>query len=113
MIRRPPRSTLFPYTTLFRSLIENADHDVARPHVGRRHRHGADVGVVGEAHPHDGEQRQERHDDDQDDGGDGRNAAEDEASGSNSTSMPRERFMATSLSFLMLYGDTLPVRHPA
>src|SRR3712207_7549118 len=23
MIRRPPRSTLFPYTTLFRSLIEN------------------------------------------------------------------------------------------
>src|SRR2546425_1737658 len=25
MIRRPPRSTLFPYTTLFRSLIDNAD----------------------------------------------------------------------------------------
>src|SRR2546429_7188274 len=24
MIRRPPRSTLFPYTTLFRSLIEAA-----------------------------------------------------------------------------------------
>src|SRR5256885_14478001 len=24
MIRRPPRSTLFPYTTLFRSLIPNA-----------------------------------------------------------------------------------------
>src|SRR3712207_6027532 len=24
MIRRPPRSTLFPYTTLFRSLIEDA-----------------------------------------------------------------------------------------
>src|SRR5256885_11316724 len=23
MIRRPPRSTLFPYTTLFRSLIKN------------------------------------------------------------------------------------------
>src|SRR2546426_6307719 len=23
MIRRPPRSTLFPYTTLFRSLLEN------------------------------------------------------------------------------------------
>src|SRR3712207_8573593 len=23
MIRRPPRSTLFPYTTLFRSIIEN------------------------------------------------------------------------------------------
>src|SRR5438445_3457932 len=25
MIRRPPRSTLFPYTTLFRSLIEDRD----------------------------------------------------------------------------------------
>src|SRR3712207_9112862 len=25
MIRRPPRSTLFPYTTLFRSLSEGAD----------------------------------------------------------------------------------------
>src|SRR2546422_6693161 len=24
MIRRPPRSTLFPYTTLFRSIISNA-----------------------------------------------------------------------------------------
>src|SRR3712207_5269632 len=24
MIRRPPRSTLFPYTTLFRSLVRNA-----------------------------------------------------------------------------------------
>src|SRR3712207_8385922 len=24
MIRRPPRSTLFPYTTLFRSIIEEA-----------------------------------------------------------------------------------------
>src|SRR3712207_7185748 len=32
MIRRPPRSTLFPYTTLFRS------------HLARNHR----VGVVGE-----------------------------------------------------------------
>src|SRR3712207_8338985 len=25
MIRRPPRSTLFPYTTLFRSLAQGAD----------------------------------------------------------------------------------------
>src|SRR6266496_4096333 len=36
MIRRPPRSTLFPYTTLFRSL---RDDDPAirhpEPHVGR------------------------------------------------------------------------------
>src|SRR5256886_6979109 len=27
MIRRPPRSTLFPYTTLFRSLIQEANPD--------------------------------------------------------------------------------------
>src|SRR2546427_4648291 len=27
MIRRPPRSTLFPYTTLFRSLGEKGDTD--------------------------------------------------------------------------------------
>src|SRR2546430_16953769 len=30
MIRRPPRSTLFPYTTLFRSVQPNG-HYVARP----------------------------------------------------------------------------------
>src|SRR6266581_5697530 len=30
MIRRPPRSTLFPYTTLFRSVAQ-------RPRVGQRH----------------------------------------------------------------------------
>src|SRR2546430_6062200 len=29
MIRRPPRSTLFPYTTLFRSLDADAWYDVA------------------------------------------------------------------------------------
>src|SRR3712207_6899775 len=27
MIRRPPRSTLFPYTTLFRSVLEQAAED--------------------------------------------------------------------------------------
>src|SRR4051794_41256628 len=26
MIRRPPRSTLFPYTTLFRSLVHESEH---------------------------------------------------------------------------------------
>src|SRR3712207_7462763 len=30
MIRRPPRSTLFPYTTLFRSTVAEADHLDAR-----------------------------------------------------------------------------------
>src|SRR3712207_8414833 len=29
MIRRPPRSTLFPYTTLFRSLLHGGAEDVA------------------------------------------------------------------------------------
>src|SRR3712207_7253215 len=28
MIRRPPRSTLFPYTTLFRSIGVTREHDV-------------------------------------------------------------------------------------
>src|SRR5256885_9687106 len=36
MIRRPPRSTLFPYTTLFRS----------DPHVGRQGRTGDQVAQV-------------------------------------------------------------------
>src|SRR2546430_11742629 len=40
MIRRPPRSTLFPYTTLFRSLRERAERDL----VGQR----AVVGARGE-----------------------------------------------------------------
>src|SRR5258707_11777637 len=35
MIRRPPRSTLFPYTTLFRSL---RGMPLARPHVVRHGR---------------------------------------------------------------------------
>src|SRR5256885_8776810 len=34
MIRRPPRSTLFPYTTLFRSVLR--DHDPARLGPGIR-----------------------------------------------------------------------------
>src|SRR5690242_20914747 len=33
MIRRPPRSTLFPYTTLFRSHIDGLDIGVHRQHV--------------------------------------------------------------------------------
>src|SRR2546430_9212115 len=47
MIRRPPRSTLFPYTTLFRSRqvhaplrepVPDARQDILRrPHIARRH----------------------------------------------------------------------------
>src|SRR2546422_11175095 len=53
MIRRPPRSTLFPYTTLFRSErdIEGvAEPDEARGLVGRvDHQHAAlDLRLVGD-----------------------------------------------------------------
>src|SRR3712207_7715062 len=46
MIRRPPRSTLFPYTTLFRSLAHGQQH--------ARHERGAVDRVVadGERLPH-------------------------------------------------------------
>src|SRR5258708_17091794 len=39
MIRRPPRSTLFPYTTLFRSVHQRRERD----RVAAR---GADIGAV-------------------------------------------------------------------
>src|SRR2546430_8755291 len=45
MIRRPPRSTLFPYTTLFRSRSAAKDRDDRRAN-GRGHVHRP--GVVGE-----------------------------------------------------------------
>src|SRR5690348_18101478 len=39
MIRRPPRSTLFPYTTLFRSVLQRQQRD--RPErAGRGHHDG-------------------------------------------------------------------------
>src|SRR5256886_13679063 len=55
MIRRPPRSTLFPYTTLFRSLsdrlaieIERLALDVAR---GMRGAESAELAVGNRLHP--------------------------------------------------------------
>src|SRR2546425_2413135 len=47
MIRRPPRSTLFPYTTLFRSEAQAR----RQPESGERHHRadGADRGVEGHA----------------------------------------------------------------
>src|SRR3712207_8601804 len=44
MIRRPPRSTLFPYTTLFRSEAQGGGPD---------ERDGAEVLERGELDPHD------------------------------------------------------------
>src|SRR5258707_7646489 len=53
MIRRPPRSTLFPYTTLFRSMVEQVAGDApdgqpAVPAFGvqREHPAGPDHEVV-------------------------------------------------------------------
>src|SRR3712207_7992354 len=42
MIRRPPRSTLFPYTTLFRSECRSP-----RQHLGRRPQWHGEAGAVG------------------------------------------------------------------
>src|SRR3712207_8960179 len=53
MIRRPPRSTLFPYTTLFRSLVDGvqpAQQPLALDRMALRHapaedlRHALDAG---------------------------------------------------------------------
>src|SRR5256885_16641182 len=51
MIRRPPRSTLFPYTTLFRSLTGGLEFHL-REHVRELHRqrlveHDAERALVG------------------------------------------------------------------
>src|SRR5438067_6955472 len=48
MIRRPPRSTLFPYTTLFRSLRVHDAGERGQPLV--RDRRHADVLLAGASH---------------------------------------------------------------
>src|SRR2546427_7798318 len=55
MIRRPPRSTLFPYTTLFRSLLAERQPEAAFPQrVVERDAHvlerGIEVGARSEEH---------------------------------------------------------------
>src|SRR5438477_3265674 len=59
MIRRPPRSTLFPYTTLFRSIVtlgENAG-DRAREHIPAPR--GSHAGIA--LHGYRGGRRSEEH----------------------------------------------------
>src|SRR5690242_21218138 len=56
MIRRPPRSTLFPYTTLFRSTQDNGEDDgdagaQQRVVVQPRERAGQQADAKGVAHP--------------------------------------------------------------
>src|SRR3989442_8889679 len=57
MIRRPPRSTLFPYTTLFRSRVVRRwiDHDAFEALLEPRARCRAEIGLVirdAEQHAH-------------------------------------------------------------
>src|SRR5574337_1020216 len=40
MIRRPPRSTLFPYTTLFRSRVDSLEKTLMLGGIGGRRRRG-------------------------------------------------------------------------
>src|SRR5260221_5266208 len=47
MIRRPPRSTLFPYTTLFRSVLER---HLGRPLEGRARAPAADFVEIAGVH---------------------------------------------------------------
>src|SRR2546426_9314747 len=54
MIRRPPRSTLFPYTTLFRSArhvlqgeVRRRERDAQAP-ASEHHHHLGDAGAFGE-----------------------------------------------------------------
>src|SRR5256885_6428160 len=46
MIRRPPRSTLFPYTTLFRSLVKRVNLDTLLARPGRKDTITGDSAVV-------------------------------------------------------------------
>src|SRR5260370_42200934 len=48
MIRRPPRSTLFPYTTLFRSLLARSERKRRTPFRGRSRRDDVDFAGVDE-----------------------------------------------------------------
>src|SRR2546422_7031877 len=49
MIRRPPRSTLFPYTTLFRSKASLAPHEPGAVHLQLAHHEHLSQGRVEEA----------------------------------------------------------------
>src|SRR5688572_32252543 len=50
IIRRPPRSTLFPYTTLFRSRLRDPEDPVVHPeHRGRSRRSRGPLGVLRDA----------------------------------------------------------------
>src|SRR3712207_8773605 len=58
MIRRPPRSTLFPYTTLFRSRrrqhLRAHESAVVRAELDERCRHRSELDRAGRVLPHRG-----------------------------------------------------------
>src|SRR5256886_11578195 len=56
MIRRPPRSTLFPYTTLFRSLAAIPEAAPSWPHA----EHPAPLGIAARRHGPAGLRRRAR-----------------------------------------------------
>src|SRR5688572_31133113 len=58
MLRRPPRSTLFPYTTLFRSL-QDADAEIGAEHEQRA------VRQVGDPHQPEDERKARREEEQQ------------------------------------------------
>src|ERR1051325_6792036 len=55
MIRRPPRSTLFPYTTLFRSVCADLARRGQAAGLRLLRRHGAAVGAGGRSEEHTSE----------------------------------------------------------
>src|SRR2546422_7500833 len=62
MIRRPPRSTLFPYTTLFRSVLRCGRRRIPRPLRGeRRQRVFGDVARAARSEEHTSELQSRLH----------------------------------------------------
>src|SRR2546426_1235132 len=61
MIRRPPRSTLFPYTTLFRSVALHGDHGDPKPGQNRRSGFPLDTRIVQQIVHHEHHDRSEEH----------------------------------------------------
>src|SRR5258705_9514831 len=53
MIRRPPRSTLFPYTTLFRSQITRTDQDKGCKDIGSATTNGMKIVRTSDASRYD------------------------------------------------------------
>src|SRR3712207_6912525 len=61
MIRRPPRSTLFPYTTLFRSVGARVGAGGGQHRHAQLHRPGPGAGLVAEQREHAGVRADERY----------------------------------------------------